>query len=228
MSQNPYESVPSLPKPGESVASLQNPGEGQEQQKPTGLTAIPVICGILGALGALMAVLALVMLAFPGFAEGIQGMQTDPGMIEYQTKMQAFQRTQAVPNLIANGCGLIVGPLLAIGAFAVFGLKEWGRNLLRNTLLLAAIFVVLRGGYVTWMQYRSMEMIEGVTMGQGADTGVVEMIMQASVIIGIVIGLGWIAVLAGFYLWSRSYLNKESIVAYFDAVNQVQRVKEIL
>ena len=215
MSQtNPYQSVPSLPNSGKSIA----------KQKPGGLTAIPVICLILGALGIITGLLGVVMTVFQGFANNLQqGMQMDPGMAEFQAKMQEVQQIQFVPNLIANGCNLIVGSLLVVGAIGVFGLKEWGRKLLRNALLFASVFVVLRGLFMIWVQYSTMGVmaeampIPGGASGPGAGPETFKMMMQAGVIVGIVIGLAWVGLLLGFYLWSRSYLNKESVVPFFVA-----------
>ena len=161
--------------------------------------------------------LGLVMVVFQGFANDLQNMQTAPGMADFQVKMQEFQRTLFVPNLIAQGTNLIVGTLLILGSVGVFGLKGWGRNLLRNTLLFAAIFVLLRGAYTAWVQYRTMDLMKGMMPIQGGDTATFEMAMQAGMIVSIVFGFVWVGALAGFYLWSRFYLNKDSVVALFDA-----------
>ena len=214
MSQNPYESVPSLPNPS---------GVSNAQQKPTGLIAVPVICLILGLLGTLITLAGLVMLAFQSINGSPPIMPTagDPAIAEYQAKLAEFQQHQFVPNLVANVCGLIVGLLLVVGAIGVFGLKEWGRNLLRNALMFAVIFVALRAAYTAWVQYRTMGMLtEAVAPPAGrGDAGTFEMGMQIGVIAVIAVGLVWGAVLIGFYLWSRSYLNKNSVVPFFNAAN---------
>jgi len=197
-----------LPKPDGEVA----------QQKPTGLTVVSVICLILGAIGTFTGLLGLVTTIFQSFAGDLQGMPGDPKIAEMQRKIQQLQQLQFVPNLVANGFNLLVGSLLFTGAIGVLGLKEWGRNLLRNALLVATIFAILRGIYMIWLQYRSIEVIKEIMpASQSGDAGVFAMVMQAGLILGVVIGLAWAAVLAGFYLWSRSYLNKPSIVSLFDA-----------
>ena len=209
MSQNLYENVPSLPNSGGGVAA---------QQKPAGLTAVPVICLILGLLGSLVTLAGLSMLAFQSFNGGPPTIPTAgaPGMAEYQTEMVELQQQQFFPNLIVNAAGLIVGVLLVVGAIGVFGLKEWARNLLRNALLFAAIFVVLRGVYTAWIQYRTIGMLKGVMAPPGGgETAAFEMGMKVGLIAVIVVGLVWGAALAGFYLWSRGYLNRPSVVALF-------------
>jgi len=43
--------------------------------------------------------------------------------------------------------------------------------------------------------------------------------MQFSIVAGIVVGAIWAVGLVGFYVWSRMYLNKPSVRAFFDAAN---------
>ena len=207
MSENPYQSAPSLP----------NTVQGAAKQKPTGLTVVPVICLILGVLGVITGLLGVVMTVFQGFATDLQGMQPNPEVAEFQQRMQQFQQSQFIPNLIVNACNLIVGSLLIFGSIGVLGLKEWGRTLLRKALLIASIFVVLRGIFMIWVQYSTMDFMKDMMPAQGAGNAeTFAMMMQVGLIIGVVIGLTWVAVLAGFYLWSRSYLNKPSIVPLFN------------
>ena len=210
MSENPYQSVPSLPNPSRGAPVL--------QQKPAWLTAIPVICLVLGLLGGLFTLAGLVMLVYQSFNGGPPVMPA--GMADYQAEMAEFQQQQFVPNLIFNGCGLIVASLLVVGSIGVLKLQERGRNLLRNALLLAVIFVALRGVYTAWIQYRAMEMLSRtMTPPNGTDAVTFETGMQIGVIAVIVLGLIWGALLIVFYLWSRAYLNKQSVVPFFAAAN---------
>ena len=213
MSENPYQSVPSLPNPSRGVPV--------QQQKPAWLTAIPVICIVLGLLGGLFTLAGLVMLFYQSFNGGPPVMPTgDAGMADYQAEMAEFQQQQFVPNLIFNGCGLIVASLLVVGSIGVLKLQERGRNLLRNALLLAVIFVALRGVYTAWIQYRAMEMLSGtLTPPNGADAGTFETGMQIGFFAVMAFGLIWGALLVVFYLWSRAYLNKQSVVPFFNAAN---------
>ena len=206
MSENPYQNAPSLP----------NPSAGAKRQKPAGLTVVPVFCLILGVLGILTGVAGLAGTIFQSYVSDLQNMQAAPEMAEFQAKMQDFQSFQFVPNLIVNACNLIVASLLVVGAVGVFGLKEWGRKLLRNGLLIAVIYIVLRGIYTAWMQYQAMDMMKGMMPAQGGgDPATFEAIMQAGIIFGIVVVFAWVAALTAFYLWSRSYLNRDAIVAFF-------------
>ena len=94
MSQNPYQSNPTLPQ-----------ATSVPQQKPGGLTAIAVICLILGSLGALMAIFGIVML----FLQGTMN-QFQPGAAEaeFLAEMEALQAIQFIPTMIINGCNAIV------------------------------------------------------------------------------------------------------------------------
>ena len=209
MSENPYQSSPGGPD-SVSVAA---------QQKPIGLTAVPVICLILGVLGVLGGMFGVVALFFQDSVNELQGLQTDPGIVEFQNKMQDFQRTLFIPNLITSGSNLIAGALLVLGSIGVFGLKEGKRRLLRNALLFATIFAILRGCYLAWVQFQSVGMITGITP-QGANAAAAatfEMAMKGGLIATMVIWLAWAVVLAGFYLWGRSYLNKPSVISFFNA-----------
>ena len=207
MSQNPYQSNPTLPQ-----------ATSVPQQKPGGLTAIAVICLILGSLGALMALFGIVMLFFQGSMNQFQAAQPGGPPPEFLAEMEALQASQFIPTLIVNGCNVIIGSLLAIGSIGVLGTKEWGRNLLRNALLAAIFFVVVRGIYGMWVQYSSMSVISKMVPA-GGDKATMEAIMQGTIIFGIVIGVVWMVVLIGFYIWSRIYLNKPPIRALFGATN---------
>ena len=207
MSQNPYQSNPTLPQ-----------ATSVPQQKPGGLTAIAVICLILGSLGALMALFGIVILFFQGSMNQFQAAQPGGPPPEFLAEMEALQASQFIPTLIVNGCNVIIGSLLAIGSIGVLGTKEWGRNLLRNALLAAIFFVVVRGIYGMWVQYSSMSVISKMVPA-GGDKATMEAIMQGTIIFGIVIGVIWMVVLIGFYIWSRIYLNKPPIRALFGATN---------
>ena len=207
MSQNPYQSNPTLPQ-----------ATSVPQQKPGGLTAIAVICLILGSLGALIALFGIVMLFFQGSMNQFQAAQPGGPPPEFFAEMEALQASQFIPTLIVNGCNVIIGSLLAIGSIGVLGTKEWGRNLLRNALLAAIFFVVVRGIYSMWVQYSSMSVISKMVPA-GGDKATMEAIMQGTIIFGIVIGVIWMVVLIGFYIWSRIYLNKPPIRALFGATN---------
>ena len=207
MSQNPYQSNPTLPQ-----------ATSVPQQKPGGLTAIAVICLILGSLGALIALFGIVMLFFQRSMNQFQAAQPGGPPLEFLAEMEALQASQFIPTLIVNGCNVIIGSLLAIGSIGVLGTKEWGRNLLRNALLAAIFFVVVRGIYSMWVQYSSMSVISKMVPA-GGDKATMEAIMQGTIIFGIVIGVIWMVVLIGFYIWSRIYLNKPPIRALFGATN---------
>lgn len=207
MSQNPYQSNPTLPQ-----------ATSVPQQKPGGLTAIAVICLILGSLGALMALFGIVMLFFQGSMNQFQAAQPGGPPPEFLAEMEALQASQFIPTLIVNGCNVLIGSLLAIGSIGVLGTKEWGRSLLRNALLAAIFFVVVRGIYSMWVQYSSMSVISKMVPA-GGDKATMEAIMQGTIIFGIVIGVIWMVVMIGFYIWSRIYLNKPPIRALFGATN---------
>ena len=206
MSENPYQSTSSLP---DAVGS-------GSQQKPSGLTAVTVICLILGVMGIIGGVLGVGVTILQNVTSGFEVTQINGQQVDMQSKMLELQQDQFIPNLIINGCSLIVGSLLVIGAIGVLRMKESGRNLLRTALLVAAIFVVLRSIVMIWMQYRTMNaMKEVMAAAQGKGPVPLETIMQASMTAGIVIGLIWVAALVGFYLWSRSYLSQPSVAALF-------------
>ena len=205
MSQNPYQSNPTLPQ-----------ATSVPQQKPGGLTAIAVICLILGSLGALMAIFGIVML----FLQGTMN-QFQPGAAEaeFLAEMEALQASQFIPTLIVYGCNVIIGSLLAIGSIGVLGTKEWGRSLLRNALLAAIFFVIVRGIYTMWMQYSSMSAMSNMMSSAGENAAAVEMGMQIGIFIGIAFTVIWGAALIVFYIWSWNYLNKPPIRALFGATN---------
>ena len=165
-----------------------------------------------------MALFGIAMLFLQGSMNQFQAAQPGGPPAEFFAEMEALQASQFIPTLIVNGCNVIIGSLLAIGSIGVLGTKEWGRSLLRNALLAAIFFVIVRGIYTIWMQYSSMSAISKM-VPSGGDAAPMEAIIQGSIIFGIVIGVIWMAVLIGFYIWSRSYLNKPPIRALFGATN---------
>jgi len=205
MSQNPYQSAP-----------LSNPAIVAPQQKPGALTAIAVICLILGILGILASLFAIIMLFFQDSINQFQAAQPGAPRPEAMAEMQAFQASQFLPNLIFGGCNVILGSLLAIGAVGVLGTNEWGRNLLRNSLLVAIFFVIIRAVYSLWVQFSSIAQIKKM-IGDGQDAAAVEMGMQIGLIVGFVCVIAWLLVLIIFYVWSRIYLNKPHVRALFGA-----------
>ena len=208
MSQNPYQSNPTLPQ-----------ATSVPQQKPGGLTAIAVICLILGSLGALMALFGIAMLFLQGSMNQFQAAQPGGPPPEFFAEMDALQASQFIPTLIVNGCNVLIGSLLAIGSIGVLGTKEWGRSLLRNALLAAIFFVIVRGIYTMWMQYSSMSAMSNMMSSAGENAAAVEMGMQIGIFIGIAFTVIWGAALIVFYIWSWNYLNKPPVRALFGATN---------
>ena len=209
MSQNPYQSIPMLPN-SKSVVP---------QEKPGGLTAIAVICLILGTLGVLVSLATIVMLFFQDDLNQFQNAQPGGSTPEFVAEMEALQTSQLLPNLIFSGCNVIIGSLLVTGSIGVLGTNEWGRSLLRNSLLVAILFVIVRGIYGMWIQFQSISTISKMIPSGGEGAAELEMIMRISIIVGLVIGIVWLVVLVVFYAWSRSYLNKPPIRSLFGAAN---------
>ncbi len=208
MSQNPYQSAPTLPNP-----------VIVPQQKPGGLTAVAVISLIIGVMGVLMSLFAIAMLFLQGTMNQFPGAQTGGPETEIITQMEAIQANQFLTNLVFGSCNVIIGSLLAIGSIGVLGTKEWGRNLLRNSLLAAILFVIVRGICTMWIQYQAMSSISKMIPSGSEGGAAMQTVMQVSIIVGIVFGVIWMAGLIGFYVWGRIYLNKPPIKALFDAAN---------
>lgn len=213
-----YQDAPDLSTPASTSAVA--------QQKNGGLMAITVVCLILGLLGLLTSIFGLTMLPSQ---ETISQMQSgQPGMLgDFQVKMAEIQQSQFIPNLVVIGLNLIVGTLLIVGSIDVLKTKEWGCNLLRNALLAAAIFVVLRGIYHIWVEIRVKYSMKGFMQEMmpalGGNEDAVAIGMQISFGIRLVIGLLWpvglSVFLSGFYLWSRMCLNKPSIKVIFNTAS---------
>jgi len=104
VSENPYQSAPSLPNPAGLAA----------QQKPIGLTAIPVICLILGILGTLMNLWILIALVFQDSFKAAQ----PANLAEYHEKLAAIQQGQIIFSIIIVCCNFIIAPLLVYGAIS--------------------------------------------------------------------------------------------------------------
>ena len=166
-----------------------------------------------------MSLFAIAMLFLQGTINQLPSGQTGGPETDFIAQMEAIQTNQFLTNLIFGGCNVIVGSLLAIGSIGVLGTKEWGRNLLRNSLLVAILFVIVRGIGTMWIQYQAISSISKMIPSGGEGAVAMQTVMQVSIIFGIVIGVIWMAVLIGFYVWSRIYLNKPPIRALFGAAN---------
>lgn len=201
---------------------------GASQTIPGGITPIAVICIVLGVFGLLGSCMGSVSYGFMGAIESVMdeaaGNAGNSPEMELQRLNFAATRKVMIPNLIVMGINFIVGTLLIVGSIGVLQRKDGGRNLLRTGMLAAVFYSVLKVIVSIYTQITTMgAMKEGFQKMADGDNEAMEMGLQFAQIGGIVgmvfsglIGIGMV----GFYLWSRGYLNKDHVVAYFSGDHQ--------
>lgn len=217
MSDNPFASpadpsnvVPNNPQ----LSNIPTPAPGA-------LTVICILCLILGLLGFVGSCFGVVMLAFQSMImDSLLGNVPSSPDMEFQKMNLAAQDGFRIPNMILMGINLIVGSILFIGSIGCLQRKESFRNILRTGLLAAIVYSVLKMilAVVAGLSTPGAMRAELEKLPKDADFATIEglvtmtaMFTWIGIAFAVVLGLA----LAGFYVWSRSYLNRPEIVKHF-------------
>lgn len=194
------------------------------QPAPGALQVIAILCLILGLLGLFNSCAGGAGLVFMSSIKGFFENAPATAENEFQKiNMTAATSTAVlIPSIILVIFNFIVAPILFVGSINVLRKKEAGRRLLRTGLLLAIVYSILKAILTIVTQLMTFNaMAAGIEAYEGPiQKEKMETVYQMTKVFGIggaivtaVFGL----VLIGFYFWARGYLNRESVVKYFES-----------
>ena len=198
--------------------------------RPGGVTAVCIIAILLGSLGLLVSLFGVAALVVG--QERIQGMMPKPqGENEARAQLEMNDALNAVTNpLKPLTTTLMVLEILAssgliVGSVMTLGLKEQGRKLLRNVLLLSIPLEIARsvvGAYVSTavaeVNGKFMPMlVAGQPNGNKMPADFGENIAKIGMIVGLAWAAIWLLANLAFLITSWLYLNRPRVRAAFAA-----------
>ena len=130
-----------------------------------------------------------------------------------------------IPGIVLMVINLVLASMLIIGAIGCFKRKEPSRNLLRTALLAAIVYSVLKIVVTIYTTITANSAIEAAIDKLKDDPMYEDILMQHTstqifTTIGIVVTMVIAVAMLGFYIWSRSYLNKDEVIEHFGAVEK--------
>ena len=224
MSDNPFKSQSDEPSPFATPVSPVSPGAASPQSAPGALTPILVFCLILGIFGLIGTCLGGAGLAMMSASEQLfENVPMPEEQKEFNKLNIAAQKGSLVPNIVLLVINLCIAPMLIIGTIGCFKRKEASRVFLRLALLAAIIYSVLKIVGTIYAYFNanaaltaSIEKLKDSPMYDGlkSQQDASQLITVGSIVFSIVLAVA----ILGFYLWARSYLNRDNVVKHFAAV----------
>lgn len=180
---------------------------------PTGLMVLAIFCIILGVLGLMQSTCGSVFFIFQ---EQINQLQAQGPDAEMQKELAALQAGYQIPNIILTVLNFVVGALLMIGGIGCLRRSAKARGLMRNALLFASIFVLVRAAFGMFMQFSMFGPMQAIFDNQmtGPQAEVAANAAGIAFIVTAVIAAIWALVLIAFYMWGWFYLNKKTVKDY--------------
>lgn len=227
MSDNPFKSQPDEPV---HVAVPATTGPAPPPSAPGALTPILVFCLIFGIFGLIGTCMGGVGLASMSVVEGF--LDSVPNVPEEQKEFNkinmAAQRGAMVPGIVLMLINLVLATTLIMGSIGCFKRKEASRAFLRTALLAAVVYSVLKIVVTIYSAISANSAINTAIENLKDDPMYQDILTQHTstqifTTIGMVVSMVIAVAMLGFYLWSRSYLNKTSVIEHFAAV---QRYKQ--
>ncbi len=226
MSDNPFKSEPAEPVPYAKPAAS---GQKVPPSAPGALTPILVFCLILGILGLIGTCLGgagiAMMSAFERVFEGVP-MPEDQKVFN-KLNMNA-QMGVILPSVILMLINLGVATMLIIGSIGCFKRRQSSRVFLRMALLVAIFYSLLKITATVFVSmtansalHTSIENLKNDPMYEKLKDQytTAQVFTIGGIVFGVVIGIA----ILGFYIWARSYLNKNQVIEHFAAVENYKR-----
>lgn len=194
-----------------------------DDRRPSGVTAVGVLCivgGIVGTLSGLFSLLNLFFAASMSGAFMVPGPQ-QAAQEQFNAQLLAIGNRYFVPNLLASSGTLLIGSCLLLGGIGVFRAPPWGRTWIRRTLLAAILLECLKAVLYTVTQLEMVPVMEKymqrLMTAQGANAAPMAMgtMMKVMSWVGIGMWLLWTLVKVGLYIAGRRYLRRTSVIDYF-------------
>lgn len=215
MSDNPFASPDQMPP--------QTPSISATKPAPGALTFILIVCLIFGIMGLCGSCFTGIGLAMQSTLEKM--LTEGPGPAEqkdFQKMSLEVQGEFLIPGLAIAGINLFVATFLIIGSIAGLQRKPSAVGLMRNAILFAIIYVVLK---IIFAIYTSIGSVNGLTEKvqnyQGAgNKEAMETMLQITVVstwVGLGIGILFPIAMMGFYIWARIYMGSEKVKDHLGA-----------
>jgi hypothetical protein len=207
MSDNPFE------KPVDT-APVGNIPSGP-QPFPTGLMVVSIlclVCGLFGLLGTCLNGLGLF-----GSAALLDFVPEEAMPAEARENALKAVEIQFVPGVIQLILGVILSPIMFVGAIGCLTRKAWGRKLLSMSLVGFILWGIFGIGVLVWLTFSHADLLSAAnvpTMGEdGAKTA-----FYVGQVLAILLSLAFMV----FYIFSWFYLKKQTVVEFYEGTGTLQ------
>jgi hypothetical protein len=224
MTTNEHLSAPMIQNPyAGDLGALQE--RAHAQARPAGITVTSVLSIVAGLMGGMFSLLTIVNLIFSKqfMATSASGAGENAAQQEMLTQMQALGDKYLVFNGLIGLATLALAIVLLAGGTGLLMNKRWSRLLLRRTFLAAIILEVVAGGLYMVTQLEMMPIMDkymgSISSGEGASDVVAASFMRIFTFIGMGLWLVWALGKCAMFFWGRRYLNKPTVVSFFEAAN---------
>jgi predicted secreted protein len=196
------------------------------------IKAICIIAIVLGALGVLSGCAGVAGMAFGNqlqtamktFSQSAMSDDEKEAQAEMERSLQAVQDRFWTANVILLAALLVIAAGLLIGGIQCLRRRPSARRILCTACTAAFLFEMVRALVGMFMQTQMMsatmhhmqQMMQGADGGAPAEMDFVITLMRASMIVGIVFGLGWVLAKLVFYGISAWYLRQPHVRAYLE------------
>jgi hypothetical protein len=202
-------------------------------QRPPSLLAVSIIALVLGGMGLLGS--ASGCFGIIGNLTGVTGSSMNTGagvtpeMVAAQDAMMAALNAWAPVQIISVLLTLVLAILLILGGILVLASQPSGGRTLRTAFTLG-LFIepvrLLAGAMQAWWTWGlTAAFMDATTAAQATTPGmpsgfqdIVGTIMSASVVLGLVVGVFWMLIKMGIYVFGVSTLGSEPVQDYFLAL----------
>lgn len=185
-----------------------------------GVIVIAIFCIIFGTMGLIQATCGGVFFVFQEQINGI--LQPQGPSSEMQNETSALQAGHQVPSFIITALNLAIGPLLLTGGIGCLRRSEKARGLLRNSLMLASAYVLIRAAFGIFIQLSTLESMQAIfeKHAQGPQSQAASTMLMVVFVASAVSSALWALATIAFYLGGRFYLNKTEVKDYFAAAER--------
>ncbi|MEM7453513.1 MAG: hypothetical protein AAF456_04075 [Planctomycetota bacterium] len=210
MSDNPFNAPAPAP-------NYQMPAPRSSGERPGMVTFIIVIAIILGGGGVLcnLAGVGTMFVQESMLAMNDEMIKPTEDQLAARKEFLELNAQWLIPNVVFMVGAMVIGAMLLISSIGAFKQSAGGRKFFAMTLLIGAIYIVLRGAFQAYIQITSgtelAELQERMTPPQPGTEGMIEMFTM----IGMIVGIGWALGLLLYYVLSCMYMNRSNVKAWY-------------
>lgn len=198
--------------------------------RPGGVTLVGVLAIVLGVMGIFGGCGGAAALLLNPLMQG--ALQPPPGAPPFQraqaelnAEIMGVNQNHMIPLSISLVGLTVVAIWLTVGGIQTLRMRPQGRVILLYGFLATILFEVVRSGHMLVMQLEMLPIYEEFRnriareisdRSQLAGLQTMLNLMQAAVIFGIVIGIGWVVIKVVVYGLCARYLSKPEIIDKFE------------